>query len=139
MNTFAFSASRKIDHHAAAAPLISKRRFGMRIRQRSAALVGVLGLALAITSSCFGINASPDLVELQQPDGTPIKLYVRGDERLHWFEDERGFTVICDAGRYVYAGRDGSGRVVPTTFLAGKVDPSAAGIAKGLQLSPHTP
>jgi hypothetical protein len=139
MNHLKFSIDRKIDDHTPARRQASKLGSNGSAAYRRSILISFVGLFLAIASYSFGINASPDWIDLQQRDGTKIRLRVRGDERLHWFEDERGFTVICDAGRYVYANRDSHGRVVATTLLVGKVDPQVAGIPKGLPISAHVP
>ena len=91
-----------------------------------------LGFFLAASPLALANNATPDLVELRQPDGAKIKLHVRGDEYAHWFEDERGFTVLWDGKQYVYANRDARGELVPTGMTVGKADPQAAGLPKGL-------
>ena len=97
-----------------------------------------MGLFLLAMVPCgYAINASPAAVELQQPDGTKIKLHIRGDEFFNWFEDERGFTVIRNQGSYVYANLDAGGKLAPTAMQVGRGDPQAAGLPKGLLPSPE--
>jgi M6 family metalloprotease-like protein len=94
----------------------------------------VQGLVIAAllsftTQLAHGINASPEPVEVRQPDGTKLMLQVRGDERFHWFEDMKGFPVIKDAGnQYVYSIVEPAGKLVPTALLVGQADPVIAGI-----------
>ena len=40
------------------------------------------------------VLASPHPLELQQPDGTWIKLQPRGDERIHYMVDANGYLVV---------------------------------------------
>jgi len=44
--------------------------------------------------------ASPDIVEGRQPDGTVIKMYLKGDERINWVETEEGYTIAQDEKGY---------------------------------------
>lgn len=81
----------------------------------------------------MAITASPNAVEVNQPDGTPLSLRVRGDEYFHWYEDVQGFTVVRDAVKqYVYAGLDAAGRLAPTGMRVGSVNPKAAGLSQGV-------
>jgi M6 family metalloprotease-like protein len=42
----------------------------------------------------FAVSASPHPIKVPQPDGTQIRLFLRGDEHFHFYEDERGYTVV---------------------------------------------
>ena len=99
--------------------------------------VGVL--CLALQTSAWAMTATPKLGEASQPDGTKIKLYVRGDEYNHWYEDERGFTAVygSDKRTFVYAILDAAGQLAPTKALVGSVDPVALGFKKGVKPSPE--
>ena len=74
------------------------------------------------------IQASPHVIHETQPDGTGIRLHIRGSEYFHWYEDLAGFTVLRDKGRYVYARLGKDQRLVPTSWEVGKVDPAARGL-----------
>jgi M6 family metalloprotease-like protein len=78
-----------------------------------------------------GMSASPFPFHEEQPDGTPISLFLRGGVNLHWLEDSNGFTVLEDQGSYVYAKLDPDGLLVPTPLMVGKGDPHSIGLAPG--------
>ncbi len=99
----------------------------MRIRVIIIECVLIAGLFSAV--GAWGINANPLPVKLMQPDGTPITLRVHGDEYFHWREDMNGYTVVVDNGVYVYATLDATGRLSPTPWAVGKVDPAGKGLA----------
>lgn len=92
-------------------------------------------MLLAVTQA-FAINASPNAVEVTQPDGAKISLRIRGDEYFHWYEDAQGFTVVRDAVKqYVYAGLDGEGKLAPTALRVGVINPKAAGLSQRVRPS----
>lgn len=76
------------------------------------------------------IQASPHVIHETQPDGTGIRLHIRGSEYFHWYEDLAGFTVLRDKGRYVYARLGKDRQLVATTWEVGKVDPVARGLKR---------
>ncbi len=39
------------------------------------------------------VPAAPDVSEVQQPDGTVVKVYLKGDEWLNWVETIDGYTI----------------------------------------------
>jgi M6 family metalloprotease-like protein len=104
-------------------------------------------LIACCASTTWGNSASPFPVEVQQPDGTPITLFIRGTEKLHWYEyvpeaasvtrssmeeneEDRqlarkpGFTVVRDgSGRYVFASLDNNENWAPTERVVGQDDP----------------
>ncbi|MCF7674168.1 MAG: choice-of-anchor D domain-containing protein [Akkermansiaceae bacterium] len=89
----------------------------------------------ALTATLFGINASPTPVDLQQPDGTPVRLRPRGDEYLNWFEDDQGFSVVRNGRQYVYADRDPDGHLAPTAHRVGAGNPEGLGLPQHLHPS----
>jgi hypothetical protein len=76
------------------------------------------------------ISASPHPVEETQPDGTKIKLHIRGDEYFHWHEDMEGYSVGRSNVRYVYAQLNKQSRLTSTDREVGKVNPKAKGLAR---------
>jgi M6 family metalloprotease-like protein len=77
--------------------------------------------------------ASPHVIHEVQPGGTKIALHIRGSHVFHWQEDLNGYSVVRDAGnsgRYVYAKRGPSGRLVPTNHEVGKANPKALGLQR---------
>ncbi len=94
-------------------------------------ITGVIGMALmALPGLALAIPASPHPFTAAQPDGASITLHVRGDEYFSWWEDLNGYTVVRNAGRYVYASLAASGEFAPTAWQVGKVDPAAVGLAR---------
>ena len=93
----------------------------------AAAVVIILG---TFPKYGLAINASPHEVRERQPDGTEVKLRIRGDERLNWQEDQDGYTVLRRGGRYVYAEPGPDGEPVPSTLEVGKGDPRGYGLKK---------
>lgn len=80
---------------------------------------------------------SPTFIDVQQSDGTKVKLKLRGNEWYNWYEDEQGFTVLFVPERFAYALRNVHGELVATSLLVGEVDPERSGLAKGLTPSPE--
>ena len=54
-------------------------------------------IAVLYFESAQGVPADPQLHELRQPDGTTIKVRLRGDEHYHWNKTAEGYAVIKDA------------------------------------------
>jgi M6 family metalloprotease-like protein len=102
--------------------------------------IAFLAIVLALHICCFlalfsgqayGVKAAPQPVVVLQPDGAEVTIYLKGDEYLHWNEDAAGFAVMksADGQSWVYA-REEMGRLVPTSYLAGRVDPLSVGLSK---------
>ncbi len=100
-------------------------------QQNNDVRIGVL-VVLALARTAAAVPANPNPREFTQPDGTPILLFVRGDEHFSWFEDEKGFTVVRDGGRFAYAKKGADKRLVPSEFSVDIDDPQTAGIPKRL-------
>ncbi|QDV43844.1 Immune inhibitor A precursor [Stieleria neptunia] len=103
-------------------------------------------LCIATEQSAMGNLASPFPVEVTQPSGETIQLYIRGNEKLNWYESvpearniqrggvlspadaalaaTPGYTVMKDAnGRYVYAQLDANSNWTPTDVAVGSEVP----------------
>lgn len=75
--------------------------------------------------------ARPVLQEHRQPSGDKIELKLMGDEWLNWYETADGYTVIHrDDGNFVYVSDVTDGKIVPSDFLVGQIDPNEKGIRK---------
>ena len=95
----------------------------------------------------YGNSASPFPIEVKQPDGEPLVLYLRGTEKLNWYEyvpeatgiarnvplspsdaklaSEPGYTVVQNTnGRYVFAQLDAQGNWQPTDVAPGGEPPA---------------
>src|SRR6266568_4817228 len=100
-------------------------------------LVLSAGFWLQSTPKSSAIMADPNPFEWTQPDGSKIKLRLRGDEFFHWREDMAGFTVLLQNQEYVYARLDSQNQLAPTTWQVGRVDPRQAGLTPHLLPSPE--
>lgn len=101
-------------------------------------LVSVLLFVPLFEQFAYGISASPESLEVAQPDGTIIRVHIRGDELFHWYEDLEGYTIVVDGGTYVYASLDDKGQLGPTDVVVGRDEPSSAGLAKRILPSAKT-
>lgn len=81
----------------------------------------VLFINISFYNVSFAVPANPNPVEVTQPDGTKIKIRVKGDEFYNWVEDERGYTVIKDTQTkyWTYAQKNITGRLVPSSNYVG--------------------
>lgn len=74
----------------------------------------------------FAVIANPKAVEVSQPDGSKIKICLKGDEFYSWNEDNAGYTIVKNnKTRYwVYAEQAYDGSLVPSNNVVGKQMPS---------------
>ena len=85
---------------------------------------------LSLVVLCFPTNSvavpvSPDIHMLTQPDGTVFKARQWGDEWLHGWETEEGYTIIFseDLDAWTYAVIDKDGYLVGSEELVGGAFP----------------
>ena len=71
-----------------------------------------------------------------QPNGDTLHCFATGDEYFHRLHDADGFTIVLDqsTGYYVYADKVGD-RLVPTAYVAGRVNPAEVGLTANLCIS----
>ncbi len=119
----------------------------LRVRSKFLIYLFVVHAMFASTNALANI-ASPFPVDVQQPVGTKVTLYLRGTEHLNWYEyvpeirgmnravldtpqglsvgRNPGYTVIKNQeGQYVFAGRDTNGNWTSTNSVVGKDQPPA--------------
>jgi M6 family metalloprotease-like protein len=106
-----------------------------RICPHAAPPFAILGLLLFLTTSSFGAPLRDVPQRLVQPDGEILECFASGDEYHNWLHDAMGFTILRDpaSGYYVYADEI-AGALVPTGYIAGRVDPAAAGLQPGANI-----
>ncbi|HSG29133.1 MAG TPA: hypothetical protein VLA34_11685, partial [Candidatus Krumholzibacterium sp.] len=90
------------------------------LRGSAMTLLVIAGLLPLGTGEALAVIANPEPVTVLQPDGTSITIVLKGDEYLHWNEDETGYPVVrsADGQWWVYA-KEELGILVPTTLVAG--------------------
>lgn len=64
-------------------------------------------------NTACSITAAPDSTTVFQPDGTALRVFVKGNQALHYLETEDGYTILKDKhdDTYKYAFRNTSGRL----------------------------
>lgn len=76
-------------------------------------------LCLFHSESVFSVSAYPGLIDFRQPDGSTVKIYIRGSEFTKWAETEDGYSLMYDKkGFLVFAERNLNGDMVPTEMRA---------------------
>src|SRR5262245_56649516 len=102
------------------------------------------GAAVLVPTPAQAVPASPHPIKAQQPDGSVVELYIRGDEFTNFYEDRQGYTVVrCgsparrgqrgeagaraaaaagEEGWYTYATLGPDGQLIPTALKVG-IDP----------------
>lgn len=92
-------------------------------------------LLLGACSTLFAVPACPNPVTIRQPAGPTVRVHLKGDEFLHWHEDEAGYSILPDpqSGNWVYALKDSTGRLVPSSAVVGRDRPERLGIPRKLQ------
>jgi M6 family metalloprotease-like protein len=95
----------------------------------------IFGLDMNTIHAAYLKNVPQTLI---QPDGTTLNCFATGDEFYHWLHDANNFTIVQDSntGYYVYA-RKAEGKLVPTSIIAGKSDPAAAGLEPSQNIDPE--
>lgn len=74
-------------------------------------------LLILVCSTAKAVIAYPGTVEYKQPDGIIIQVTLHGDERVHWYESEDGYTLLPNQeGFLTLAVRDVRGRLVPSQY-----------------------
>ncbi|MHC4122189.1 MAG: M6 family metalloprotease domain-containing protein [Planctomycetota bacterium] len=91
-----------------------------------------LMFVLAFCEIIYAIPANPLPFETKQPDGTKIKLRIRGDEHNNWLEDTKGFPVVHKNEKYFYSRPDVDGKLISVGILVGKADPDKLGLKKNI-------
>ncbi len=84
-----------------------------------------VGICLCCATVGWAVPANSDAVlHFQQPDGTLFTAHLIGDETVHWYETEDGYTVLKDRdGTWVYAQRREDGGLMPSAQVVGKDSP----------------
>ena len=66
----------------------------MKISLRLHTALLICLLLMTITSSLQSAYIDKFPVEIKQPDGTVLNLFVSGDEFYNWLHDDIGYTII---------------------------------------------
>ncbi|MDR0686895.1 MAG: M6 family metalloprotease domain-containing protein [Dysgonamonadaceae bacterium] len=64
------------------------------------------------------VPARPTLVDLTQPDGRTVQVYIRGDEKIRWLESPDGYSLLYGEDNFiVYAVADENGDMIPSDIV----------------------
>ena len=76
------------------------------------------------TNVLWAVSAYPDIITIQQPDGTPIESYIKGDEWASWHETLDGWSITKnDVGVWVYAEGISGRFLIPGNSVVGQQKP----------------
>ena len=107
----------------------------IRFELSSLLRLGSLFLILVSPSFLYAVPASPEGVEITQPDGKKLKIHLRGDERFSWHEDEAGHAIKKDERdkywKYARPKKDSADFDVIPDAIAGDKDPEKLNLKKG--------
>lgn len=101
-------------------------------------ILPLLFMLLLNITSIFSFSANfKDLpTSIKQPDGSTIQCFASGDEFFNYLHDANGYTIIQGQdGWYYYAKKDLSGKIVPSTYKAGTVNPSSVNLVPYIKIS----
>jgi len=102
-------------------------------------LLLIIMLILVTASSLYAGPASPDPIDIQQPDGSTIRARIQGDEFQNWTESEdSGHTIIHNraSGYWEYAEQVEEGKLRPSGIrVLPKGIKAPSSIPKGLKPS----
>lgn len=90
------------------------------IKMTWAALAALFfALYLGAMQMAHAMPANPMPIQVEQPDGTKIEAFMRGDEFQGWMETSDGFTIVKNpySRFYEYAQQGFSGDLVPSGFV----------------------
>ncbi|MFQ5900527.1 MAG: M6 family metalloprotease domain-containing protein [Thermodesulfobacteriota bacterium] len=108
----------------------------------------VFSIILVNSAAILAMPADPVPTQALQPDGTSIRVVLKGDEHNNWYETEDGYTVLQNSyAEWVYAlsaeqpraglsnsvGDISRKGMVASSYLVGRDDPGSLGIPKHLQ------
>ena len=101
----------------------------------------VVTIAILLYLACktaTAVTAYPELIKFVQPDKqTTVKLYLMGDERVHWAETVDGYSLVTnDEGYFVYAVKDAMGNMMPSDFMATDVENRTPQVIRFLEITP---
>ncbi len=98
---------------------------------------GITGVVFCAVMVCFitgpwrveeaeAVVAAPVVHTLMQADGTGFAARPWGDERLHGWETEDGYSIVFDEAsqNWTYAVRNDSGRLAASSWVIGKTRPT---------------
>ena len=86
---------------------------------------------------CNASVAYPGMIDFRQPDGSVVKIKLRGDENLKWAETEDGYTLLYDkVGNLVYAKIDTKGDLVPSEMVATDIGKRPIEVQRELKSTP---
>lgn len=82
---------------------------------------------LALPAGVYAVPASPVVHDLKQADGSTIKAVQWGDENMHGWQTQDGYTIVFDEwkGSWAYADLSADGSLVSSAYVVGKDAPPA--------------
>jgi len=84
------------------------------MKKLGALLTLLSGIVLLMPVTVFAVPASPDIVEIIQPNQVAVKAHLKGDEWTNWVETLDGYTIAEGPGGYWHyvSGYDKNGPIL---------------------------
>ncbi|NSW44540.1 MAG: M6 family metalloprotease domain-containing protein [Bacteroidales bacterium] len=84
----------------------------------------LLNIVKSQTAYFGGIPASPAKIEVAQPNGNNLSLFLKGDETVHWATTTDGYTLLKNPNlnAWTYAILDHNGELMPSNMLASNIN-----------------
>ncbi|MFQ5500217.1 MAG: M6 family metalloprotease domain-containing protein [Candidatus Zixiibacteriota bacterium] len=99
--------------------------------------VVILLLVLVFSADADFLRDVPQT--LVQPNGDTVNFFASGDEYYHWLHDANGFTIVRNpANHFLVYAQMKDNRLLATSLVVGRDDPSAAGLQPGLNIDQST-
>jgi M6 family metalloprotease-like protein len=86
---------------------------------KRAIFFGMSFLLSLLSFTLFAVPANPDPVEYSLPDGSIIRIVLKGDENVQWAESADGFSLLMNTkGFFEYAVKSSTGEMVLSGIIA---------------------
>ncbi len=93
-------------------------------------IIAILFATFCTNIYCFGAYLTDIPMQITQPNGDTLMVYVSGDEYYNWMHDKDGYTIVQNTnGYYVYAQYNQKGNdIMASSYIVGKCNPQDVGL-----------
>ncbi len=106
-------------------------------RFRYVCLYDLLFVFIVIVSTLQSAPLSFVPIELVQPNGTHLHVFVSGDKFYNWVHDKDNDTIIQDSSsRYDVYAILGKGKLLPSPYIVGRDESKSFGLMPGVNVFP---
>lgn len=110
------------------------KRGGSKMKSFSRSLLNLFIAGFILQTIAWADLAPDDSMTFYQPDESSFTGYVYGDEIIHFYETEGGYTFVRNTADhfYYYAEINAKGDLVPGPYKIGEIDPERKGLPQHL-------